>query len=152
MYGSHFPFESPIERVRIGYRLSTKFFLQCEDNAVKSGGQRILKHSVTPVTSCSAQNSIVNCPLNVQQCFPNECLCFLRIFFVRQAYGGLIALSSGAILLQRGIANFLFALPLPFLGVSSLNLAAPLGAAIFFAKSPMGEARDCIRQGLFSTD
>jgi len=36
------------------------------------------------------------------------------------------------ILLHRGIADFLSALPLPFLGVSSLNLAALTGAAIFF--------------------
>jgi len=41
----------------------------------------------------------------------------------------LIAIRSGAILLQRGIADFLFATPWPFLGVSSLNLAAPSGAA-----------------------
>ena len=43
----------------------------------------------------------------------------------------LLAHRFGALLLQRGIADFLSALPRPFLGVSSLNLAAPDGAAFF---------------------
>ena len=36
-----------------------------------------------------------------------------------------------SILLQRGIAKLPFGMPPPFLGVSSLNLAAPPGAAFF---------------------
>ncbi len=38
---------------------------------------------------------------------------------------------AGAILLQCGIEDILSAMLLPFLGVSSLNLAAPSGAAFF---------------------
>jgi hypothetical protein len=43
----------------------------------------------------------------------------------------LLAPTYDAILLQRGIAEFFSATPRPFLGVSSLNLAAPSGAAFF---------------------
>ena len=40
---------------------------------------------------------------------------------------------AGAILLQCGIGDILSAMLLPFLGVSSLNLAAPSGAAFFYS-------------------
>jgi hypothetical protein len=42
------------------------------------------------------------------------------------------------ILLQRGIADFLSVMPRPFLGVSSLNLAAPSRSGHFF-NSWLGE-------------
>jgi len=44
----------------------------------------------------------------------------------------LLTRTQKCILLQRGIANALFATPLPFLGVSSLNLAGPRGRPFFF--------------------
>jgi hypothetical protein len=43
------------------------------------------------------------------------------------------------ILLQRGITDFLSVLPRPFLGVSSLNLAAPSRSGHFFYDSRLGE-------------
>jgi hypothetical protein len=47
------------------------------------------------------------------------------------------------ILLQRGIADFLSAMPSPFLGVSSLNLAAsaPRKRPFFFSAPPAVDAR-----------
>ena len=48
------------------------------------------------------------------------------------------------ILLQRGIADFLSVMPPPFLGVSSLNLAACPPEAAFFLR-PI--AKTCARDG-----
>ena len=56
--------------------------------------------------------------------------CFCGIFPIRP-YFLLRRSKGGAILLQCGIGDILSAMLLPFLGVSSLNLAAPLGAAFF---------------------
>ena len=55
----------------------------------------------------------------------------LREFFCCSAYFVLRRNVCSAIVWLCGVADILSAIPLPFLGVSSLNLAAPSGAAFF---------------------